>query len=175
MVTGHINTQNTQVKANPQSFVMVKNVEGALAVNLDAHDFSTPTRTIHFRFNQDTQHIPLKWAVGTFVSTGALQQMESGYFTFENLQELIKVAEEMGYYVPDSIKEPQVNIKDIRKALIDDNRKVLEKFFLNMSTKTRADMLSIARSLYSKLNTGSIEYLEGKLGVSLKPVDLSVK
>jgi hypothetical protein len=101
--------------------------------------------------------------------------MESGYFTFENLQELIKVAEEMGYYVPDSIKEPQVNIKDIRKALIDDNRKVLEKFFLNMSTKTRADMLSIARSLYSKLNTGSIEYLEGKLGVSLKPVDLSVK
>ena len=172
MVTGHVNTQVVQKKA-PTSFTMIKNVEGALAVNLEAHDFSTPARTIHFRFNQDAQQIPLKWAVGTFVSTSALQQMETGYFTFENLAELIKVAEEMGYFVPDSIKEPQVNIKDIRKALLGDDRKALEKLMLNMSTKTRGDILSIARSLYSKLNTGTIEYLESKLAVSLKPVDLS--
>jgi len=174
MVTGHVNTQTTQKKA-VQSFVMIKNVEGALAVNLEAHDFSTPARTIHFRFNQDRQQIPMKWAVGTFVSTSALQQMESGYFTFENLSELITVAEEMGYFVPDSIKEPKVDIKDIRKALLADNRKALEQFTLNMSTKTRGDILSISRNLYSKLNTGTIEYLEGKLGVSLKPVDLSAQ
>lgn len=171
MVTGHINTQTTQSKA-PQSFTMVKNVEGALAVNLEAHDFSTPARTIHFRFNQEKQQIPLKWAVGTFVSTSALQQMEGGYFTFENLLDLIKVAEEMGYFVPDSIKEPKVDIKDIRKALLADNRKALDSFMLNMSSKTRGDILSLARSLYSKLSTGTIEYLEGKLAVSLKTVDL---
>lgn len=172
MVTGHINTQVVQNK-RAQSFSMIKNVEGALAVNLEAHDFSTPARTIYFRFNQEKQQIPLKWAVGTFVSTSALQQMESGYFTFENLTDLIKVAEEMGYFVPDSIKEPKVDIKDIRKALLSENRKVLEQFMLNMSTKTRGDILSIARSLYGKLNTGTIEYLENQLGVSLKPVDLS--
>lgn len=172
MVTGHINTQAVQKKA-PTSFTIVKNVEGALAINLESHDFSTPARTIHFRFNQEKQQIPLKWAVGTFVSTSALQQMETGYFTFENLAELIKVAEEMGYFVPDSIKEPKVDIKDIRKALLGDDQKALEKLMLNMSTKTRGDILSIARSLYSKLNTGTIEYLEGKLAVSLKPVDLS--
>ena len=175
MVTGHVNTQTQVKKPTPQSFIMVKNVEGALAVNLEAHDFSTPARTIHFRFNQESQHIPLKWAVGTFVSTGALQQMETGYFTFENLSELIKVAEEMGYYVPDSIKEPKVEIKEIKRAILKDDRKALEKIMLNMSTKTRADILSIARSSYAKLNNESVGFLETKLGVSIKPVDLSAQ
>lgn len=61
MVTGYVKPedQNT-VAPNLNTFVMVKNVVGALAVNLEAHDFSTPTRTIRFRFNQDTQHIPAK-------------------------------------------------------------------------------------------------------------------
>ena len=171
MVTGHINTQVTQKKA-PQSFVMVKNVEGALSVNLDAHDFSTPTKTFRFRFNQDKQHIPLKWAVGAFVSQGATQQMESGYFTFENLDELIKVAEEMGYYVPDSIKNPMVDLKEIRKMLLKDDRKGLERITLNMGTKVRNDLLSLGRKLYPQLNTGTIEFLEKKLAVSIKPVDL---
>jgi len=175
MVTGHVNTQTQVKKPNSNSFVMIKNVEGALAVNLEAHDFSTPARTIYFRFNQERQQIPLKWAVGTFVSTSALQQMENGYFTFENLEELVKVAEEMGYFVPDSIKEPKVDIKQIRTAVTKGDNKMLEKIILNMSTKTRADILSIARKNYGKLNNSTVEFLEKQLGVSIKPVDLSAQ
>lgn len=173
MVTGYVKEKETQEKKVPQSFAMVKNVSGALTVNLEAHDFSTPARAIRFRFNQEKQQIPLKWAVGTFVSTSALLQMERGYFTFENLEELIKVAEEMGHYVPDSIKEPQFEIKDIRKALLDDNRKALDRITQNMSSKTKADLLSLSRKYYKKLNAGTIEYLEKKLAVSIKPIDLS--
>jgi hypothetical protein len=176
MVTGHINTQtSTQANKTTQSFVMVKNVEGALSVNLDAHDFSTPTKTFRFRFNQERQHVPAKWAIGTFVSSGALTQMETGFFTYENLAELIKVAEEMGYYVPDSIKEPRVDIKDIRKALLNDDRRALDSYIMNMTTKTRNDILSVARKLYDKLNTGTIEFLEKRLAVSLKTADLSAQ
>ncbi len=172
MVTGYVKPEEQNVVANRSTFVMVKNVVGALAVDLESHDFSTPTKTFRFRFNQDTQHIPAKWAVGTFVSPGALNQMENGYFTFDNLGELIKLAEGMGYYVPDSIKEPKVTLQEIKKILLGDNLKALERITKQMSTKTRSDLISLGQKYYGKLNAGTISYLEQALGSSLKPIDL---
>ena len=173
MVTGYVKPEDQgTVAPNLNTFVMVKNVVGALAVDLEAHDFSTPTKTFRFRFNQDTQHIPAKWAVGTFVSPGALSQMENGYFTFDNLGDLIKLAESMGYYVPDSIKEPKVTLKEMKKILLADNVQSLEKITKYMSTKTRSDLITLAQKYYDKLNSGTISYLEKTLGSSLKPIEL---
>ena len=172
MVTGYVNTDVKKEVKKPTQFTMLKNVEGALAVRLEAHDFSTPTRRIHFKFNEERKYIPVKWALGTFVTDTAMKQMEMGLFTFDNLQELIKMAEEAGYYVPDSIKEPKIAIKDIRKALKENDVKALEAFMRNMSTKTRDDIIDAAKAMYNRLNNDTISLLEKELKASLRPISL---
>jgi len=163
MVTGYVNTNVNKEVKKPTQFTMLKNVEGSLVVKLEAHDFSTPIRRIAFKFSEERKYI---------LTDSAMKQMEKGLFTFDNLQELIKMAEEAGYYVPDSIKEPKIAIKDIRKALKENDKKAFEVFMRNMSTKTRDDIIDAAKAMYSRLNNDTISFLEKELRTSLKPVDL---
>ena len=102
-------TINRSTSADPKQFVLKKNVSGGLAVVLEAHDFSVPARKVVFNFNENINYVTTKYALGVFVTPSALRQLEKGYFTFEKLDTLIKMAEELGYYVPDSIKDPTIN------------------------------------------------------------------
>ena len=88
-----------------------------MTVMLEAEDFSTPIRKISFKFDQEEKQIPIKWAIGALVTDSALRQMEKGYFTFKDMDDYIAMAEEMGHYVPDSIKEPKVTVREMRQAL----------------------------------------------------------
>lgn len=173
MITGTINKPLGEKKNYPTQFVMIKNAVGGLVVKLESHDFSTPLRTINFKFDQERNYVTTKWALGVFVTPSALHQMELGYFTFENLDILIEMAEDFGYYIPNSIKEPQVTLKDIAKVLRSGEISELEKITSRLNTKLRNDLIASAQKMYSILNTNTISYLEKKLNISLKPVDLS--
>ena len=162
-----------QKQEKPKQFVMVKNCEGGLVVPVEAHDFSTPRRRIVFKFNQDRHYVPVKWAIGVFVTPEASKQMEKGYFTFENLEVLIEMAEEMGYYVPDSIKEPKVTLKEMQKALKEGNIKELEKITNILTPKIKRDLIKVSQKMYDTLNVNVINFLEKKLQTSLKPVTLN--
>ena len=75
--------------------------------------------------------------------------MEKGYFYFENLELLIKMAEDAGIYVPDSIKEPKNYIKRIKKSLcLLMMLKVLNKKCLMLIKKLIGDLVEIARKKY---------------------------
>lgn len=176
MVTGTVNTPGTVVKkVKPNHFAMIKNFDGNLAVELQPEDYVGLPRTFRFKFNQEKQMVPLKWALGVFISPPALHQMELGYFTFENLEELIKMAESAGHYVPDSIKEPKISVKDIKKALKTGDKKEFEKILLNATAKVRNDVITAARGMYGKLNQETISFLEKKLKVSLTVVDTNAE
>ena len=168
-VTG---TVKPRTQEKPKQFVMIKNCEGGLVVPLEAHDYSTPRRRIVFKFNQERHYIPLKWAVGTFVTDEAMKQMEKGYFTYENLGVLIEMAEEMGYYVPDSIKEPKVTLKEMQKALKNSDIKELERITNVITPKIKRDLTQTAQKMYDSLNMNVITFLEEKLKTSLKPIKL---
>ncbi|RLI44732.1 hypothetical protein DRO61_11780, partial [Candidatus Bathyarchaeota archaeon] len=159
--------------AKLKRFTMVKNYVGALAVSLEAEDFSTPPRLILFKFNEDEKRIPVKWAIGVMVSDGALQQMEKGYFTFKELDKYIAMAEEMGHYVPESIKEPKVTVKEMKKALKTNNVAELKKIIPGLSKKSKMDLITLGQGRYNHLNMEVISLIEKELGVSLKSVDLT--
>ena len=161
------------VTANPKQFVMIKNATGGLTVRTEAYDFSVPARDIVFKFDQERNYVNTVYALGVFITPSALKQMELGYFTFENLQTLIKMADNLGIYVPDSIKEPQVTLKDIAKALRNGEIADLDKLTQGMTKKVRGDIIATAQKMYPSLQQGTISYLEKKLGISLKPVNLS--
>lgn len=160
------------VQAEPKQFTMVKNVEGGLIVRVESYDFSVPARAVKFAFNQEKAYLRDIYALGVFVTPEALKQMELGYFTFENLDTLIKMAEDRGFYVPDQIKKPVVSKKDIVRTLEEGNLEIIEKY-LRSSQKIRDDISIIARNMYGRLQGKTIAFLEEKLRVSLKPVDLN--
>lgn len=183
MVTGTVKSQviveqEAPVKAEvvvekPNQFVMIKNAVGSMTVMLESYDFSVPARPIVFKFDQERNYIPVKWAIGAFVTPSALRQMELGYFTFEKIEILIEMAEDLGYYVPDSIKEPKVTLKDIAKALRSGEVVALDKVTAFMSNKTRQDIIATAQKMFGVLNQNTIQYLEKKLKVALAPINLS--
>lgn len=156
----------------PKSFVMIKNYRGALGVKVDPYDFSAPAREIHFTWDQDSQHVPTKWALGVFVTQQALKTMEQGVFTFENLDLLIRMAEEAGLYVPDSIKEPKILIKDIKEILLKNNLPELKKLMLNASKKTIQNLINESKKILPKLNTEIVNYIENAYKISLSPIQL---
>lgn len=168
MVTGTIKPR----VEDPKQFVLVKNCVGSITVVLEAHDFAVPARRIRLKHNQEKAYIMTRHALGVFVTPDALQQMEDGYFTFENLDTLIKMAEEKGYYVPDSIKEPQVSIKEIADILREGNEAKVKKLVESLNSKLVNDITSAGRDLYPRLNQITISILEDALKTSLAPVDL---
>ena len=187
MATYKIKSENTEVEEQNQveskekvvqekpitSFVMVKNYRGGLAVELEPYDFSAPARKINFRFNQEKQHVPLKWALGVFVTDSAMSMLGRNYFTFENLEKLIQMAEEKGLYVPDSIKEPKVTSKELQKIISKNDLTELKRVMVGASKTKIADMVALARKVLPKLNYETIQYIENTYKVTLKTVDLN--
>lgn len=162
----------TAKKEHPKQFTMVKNAAGGLVVPIEPYDYSAPKRRFAFKFDQERHYLPAKWAVGVFATPEALKQMEKGYFYFENLEALIEMAEENGIYVPPSIKQPEVTVKEIKKALRSNDMKEIDRITNVMTPKIKSDILSAARTVYDSLNVKIIEALEEKLGTSLKAVKL---
>ena len=132
-------------KETPRSFIMVKNHRGGLSVMLEPYDFSAPARKIRFNHNQEINHVPTKWALGVFVTQDALNIMEKGYFYFQNLEELIKMAEDAGLYVPDSIKEPKVTLKDLKKLVLANDIKTLEQKMFNANNDLKNYLIEIVK------------------------------
>lgn len=160
-------------KVYPNQFQMVKNFVGGMSIKLEPHDYSGPARRIRFKFNVDSQYVPTKYALGVFISDEASRLMEQGYFTFVNLSTLIEMAEELGYLVPDSIKEPKITLKEIRNIFKKSDVKELEKALLNANKKTIEDFISVAKNMYGSLNMSVIKFIEDKYKVSLAPVNLN--
>ncbi len=155
------------------SFVMLKNYNGSIAIDLEPWDFSSPARAIQFTFDQDYQHVPTKWALGVFVTPLAMKLMEEGYFTFENLSTLIKMAEDEGLYVPDSIKEPVIDLKELKKYLIKDNLAEVQKMMRNASRKLILDFVLIAKQNLNRLSMSMVQYIEKTYRVSLDTISLN--
>lgn len=163
---------STQIKKPRNQYVMVKNYSGGLSVQLESFDYTMPLRQFNFRFNVEKIYIPSKYALGVFVTPDALTMMERGYFTFENLQELIEEAEALGYYVPEAIKNPKVTNKEIRALLREGDIEKMKKEFLNITDKVKRDVVDIAKAIYSNLNMEVVNWIENTFEVSLKPINL---
>jgi len=159
-------------KAPRKRFTMVKNFGGGLAVLLESEDYSVPARKIVFGYQEEEKQIPVKWAIGTFVSDSAMKQLKLGYFTFKELDELIAMAEDMGHYVPDYVRAPEVTIRELRKIIRSGNLGELKRVFPGLSKKDKTDLVAMGQKLYNNLNMSIISYIESELKVSLTTINL---
>ncbi len=160
-------------KKRPAQMELVKNFDGRLTVTLNAHDFSTPPINIKFDHLQEKRYVPAKYALGVFNTPGALKQFGKGYFTFSDMETLLEWAEELGYYVDEMVRERKITAREIKEALRAGDLKPMKEILELGDAKVLKDVVSHARKGYNELNVSMIKLIEGKLNVSLTPVDLS--
>lgn len=157
----------------PNHFILMNNYKGSLLIKIDPYDFAGPTRSFRVRHNIEKLPIPANYALGVFMSPGALRLMEAGYFVFEDVETLIKMAESKGLYVPDSIKNRKFTLKDFERVLIKGDVEKIKKELEGASRKTIRDVITIARELYSRLSVMMVDYFEKTYKVSLSSINLN--
>ena len=94
---------------------------------------NTLSRTIRLTKRSPFQPLPLDWALGVFSDDGIYRLYEKGYITFDNNEELVKLAFENGVYFDDKLSfEP---------AKTEDNSEILKV----LKTGKRNDIVEIIK------------------------------
>lgn len=83
------------------------------------------------------------------------------------------MAEDLGLYVPDSIKEPKINLKDIKNALLKNDLTAVKKYMMNASQKLTADFIALARQNFALLSVAMLTYIQSTFKVSLEEINLN--
>ena len=86
----------------------MKNVKGGLTIKLESWNMQLPTRFFRFLGNVEQIAIPEEYALGLFVSDGALNMLKNGYFTVSNYSELQRKAKEIGLFADAEIIKTSV-------------------------------------------------------------------
>lgn len=150
-----------------RTYSFVKNVRGGLAITLDAYDMQMPTKRFVIPHTVTKVVIPYKYALGLFISRGALDQYKLGYFTIDDVEELIKDALEKGLCAAEDYPEISslVNITNMIKE--NDTKKIRK--LLDNGTKVEIDnLLDAARDNLGTLNTVNKNLIETKCGCELE-------
>lgn len=152
-------------------FKMIKTIDGHLVVEVDYNDFSGPKTRLDFKWNEPHKIIPVKLALGVFVTGDALNMMRKGLFTFEDVDILVEMAEDLGYYIPEDLFKYKYSDKDIRTILVTNRIEEVEKLFINADATVKRNILSAANVVFKELTHSTISFLEEKLGVAVNPIN----
>ena len=63
--------------------------------------------------------------------------------------------------------------REIRALLKAGDINKMKKLLMNANAKIKRDIVDIAKQLYTSLNMNVVQFIEGELKVSLKPIDLN--
>ena len=153
----------------PRTFTFVKNVKGWLYIELETYDMMGPSKMFTFGPTVDKIVIPYQYALGLFISQGALSMFRHGIFTIENINELYKAGVEHGFVARE--ERPEVTLMvDIENAI--KNNKV--KAFKDLLKRNEGNSifattaLICARENFDGLNNEMVELIQDATGVDLR-------
>ena len=133
------------------------------------HPISNPllTRQIILTDRNPSQYLPLDWALGIFIDDGNYRLFKSGAFTFENVEELVKIAYEEGVYFDEKLDftpAKEDNEKVILGILDSGVRAKIEEAINNYGENT---VKRVAVNHVAELKAGFVRMLEGIFKVQL--------
>lgn len=153
----------------PRTFTFVKNVKGWLYIDLETYDMMGARKTFVFGPTVDKLVIPYPYALGLFVSQGAMDMYEQGIFTIENVNELYKAGVEQGFVARES--KPEVTLLvDIENAVKNNKTKIFKELVkTNEGNQYFLDSILVcARENFDGLNNEMVELIQDATGVDLR-------
>lgn len=150
-----------------KNYTFVKNVKGGLSITLDSWNMQLPRRVFTLRHNIEQIAIPEDYALGLFVSSGALDMYKNGYFTIADFKSLKEKAKDIGLFVE---QEPNyvVSVKDIDKMVKGNDEKAIDKLIGRGNPVELNNLFIAARENYETLTSNVISKIEKACGAELR-------
>ena len=150
-----------------RNYTFVKNVKGGLSFTLDSWNMQLPQRTFTIRHNIEQIAIPEDYALGLFISSGALDMYKLGYFIIPDFKELKNKASELGLFADEEVKGV-MSVKEIEKIVKANNERALDKLIATGSKVELDNLFIIARENFGTLTSGVISKIEKACGAELR-------
>lgn len=150
-----------------RNYTFVKNVTGGLTITLDSWNMQLPTRDFRFTGSIEQITIPEEYALGLFVSDGAMYMLRNGYFTIANYHDLQKKAKEIGLFADDEILKVYSKAEIEKFLLKQDSKKIAEIIKRDLSVEMD-NLIALAREHLDKLPSNIITQIEDACGAELR-------
>lgn len=150
-----------------KNFTFIKNIKGGLGITLSSYDMMLPERTFVIPYNADRIAIPEQYALGLFISEGALNQYRNGFFTVQNIDELEAAAATIGLFA----EQEKVEIyskEEIEKALKANDHTVIDKVLERQNYVETTNLITSAREQIDSLSKSAIDKIGKACGVELE-------
>ena len=149
-----------------KTYTFVKNIRGSITFPLESYNMQLPTKMFTIPANVKSIVVPFPYALGLFISTDALGQMELGYFTVNDFESLKAAAIEIGFYPNDS-QEEVIKVDDIESKILAGDVEYIKKV-INTKNKVYLDnIIAIAQDKYDQLSNGMVRLIEDTCGAEL--------
>lgn len=150
-----------------KNYTFVKNVKGGLTITLDSWNMQLPTRDFNLVGNVSQIAIPEDYALGLFVSDGALTMLESGYFTVVNFNDLRKKAKEIGLFA-DRVIDKCYTVAEIENFILKQNSSKITEIIKRNRKVEFDNLVVLAREHFDKLPSNIIKQIEDACGAELR-------
>lgn len=152
---------------NKQAYTFVKNIRGSLHFTLDSYNMQLPTKDFFIPYNADRIIVPFAYALGLFISDGALTSFNQGCFTIEDYESLKAAAEEVGF-LPSEKPTIKFTIKEIEKILLDGKIEKVKEVINSKDFVSVNNLLVLAHEHLKELPSGIIRVINESCGVELE-------
>ena len=150
-----------------KNYTFVKNVKGGLTITLESWNMQLPTRHFNLIGNVNQIAIPEDYALGLFVSDGALNMLKNGYFRVLNMPELQKRAKEIGLFADDEV-EKCYTVSEIENFILKQNAKKFEEIIERNQRVEFDNLVTLAREHFDSLPSSIIKQIEDACGAELR-------
>lgn len=149
-----------------KAYTFVKNVTGSLRITLDSYDMSLSQKDFFMAHGMERVVVPHKYALGLFISDGAKNQFDLGYFTIDDYESLKEEA--IGIGLAAGVAREVNTPKAIAEALESQDLKFIDKLLDKNNPVDIANLINIIRANLGKVPYSILERVENACGVELK-------
>ena len=148
-------------------FVITKTVPGTVIFDLSPITNTEQHRTIKLTEKMPSTRLPKDWALGVFLKVEVFDMYKKGIFTFDNPEEVTKLAIEEQVYFGDKLEfEPRK--KDYLDKILVTLKQAQKNAILEYIKSDRDLVLAIAQEHLDELSNGTISLIEKETGKQIR-------
>jgi len=148
-------------------FVITKTVPGTVIFDLSPITNTEQHRIIKLTEKMPSTRLPKDWALGVFLKVEVFDMYKKGIFTFDNPDEVTKLAIEEQVYFGDKL-EFTPRSKDYLDKILTVLKQAQKNQILEYLAKDRDLVLSIAQEHLDELSNGTISLIEKETGKQIR-------